>query len=472
VIVGGDPLTKPWNAQSVRGFRKLGILVWICIVVLATPWSTSLHADPPPIHTASDSAAPDLDQFHAICDEVLQKEDQLTETSPLTQKLQYCKAVKSSVASSDSHGILWKVWASVSATCLGLCGWTPVGIPGAQYICTAASVGAGVAEAAITKELTVLLMTVTGAGAPLMMGAMGSATQKTAETTADGTSKVAKTNKTKRDWGACLQAAIAGVQTYMNYNSMKTDEETAKKNLASAKKAGDGSGTSIQAGSAHIEEGTSPEGHATQRSPSVGLTTQNTDLNTPDSSTSSCGNAVHNGNAGMVIQCASSAQADLPPFVKDPRFPQAFQAISGNDLGSFFKNAASPKSAILSSINDVLNPEQENQLSNALDKVAGNLPSSNSIYSGGGGGSVHSSGGEEADSTDQMLKDMMSQLLPKEPGEAEDRTPATLVFGNQPLSPEQQAHVTSANSPWSIFDRIHHRYEVVTFHLIHHSQER
>ncbi|MBI3534536.1 MAG: hypothetical protein HY072_03480 [Deltaproteobacteria bacterium] len=94
-----------------------------------------------------------------------------------TQYYEYKKAADDAEQAGENNDILWKVWAAVSGICLTMCMTSLAGASifgsGDAWVCSGASLGAGITDAAMTKEFTGLLM----GAAPMVMGlVMGAAT--------------------------------------------------------------------------------------------------------------------------------------------------------------------------------------------------------------------------------------------------------------------------------------------------------
>lgn len=383
-------------------------------------------------------------EFEAVCGDV---DLSGTGQAGQAQKIQYCQAAKSAQEAAQADSAIWKVWAGVATICTYACvaSMTPAA-PTSEFLCLGATVTGGVTDAVVTKQFAGALMSIGGAGTGFALNQSLNPDAPTPSPT------------NKKDIGACIGAAMAGLQVFMKYTSMQSHESAMKSNLEAAQKiAATAPGSGGTPGYQPMPgQGANGAGGGTGGlgSPS-GPTYADSSSSIAADTRSTCAAA----SAGAIMQCAVASDKTLPGFVTDPKFAKEFQKDSGQSLGSFLARNDRPGALMGAAMSNGLTSSQAAKLSSALadlENGAGTVPAPSSIYSGGGAGG--GTGGEEPMAgMQEMMAGLMEQLNPNGKQEEKKTGVGAVIFANQTRSPASVAEDRTLN----LFDRVTYRYYFV-----------
>jgi len=436
-----------------------------------------------------------------------------TASSP-TEALQYCQAAQSALAAAHSNDMVWKIWAAVTGVCVASCA---AGIAGAgyQYVCMGSAAVAGLADAAVTSNFSSALMAISGVGGVAMMnpgfiekkkpptnakgssaaGSNSNSTSHNSKTNADTAGKnsgknLAKNlndthpnnsvdteaanpeNEIKREFGACMIATMAAGELYTSYASMQSSMTAAQCSLNAAaglaSSAAANTPTLTQQTQAVVATAptTTPDNVSTvgsggdtaqsNGSSSIPTACAATMPNPSGGYASDGSNGGQNNvqNTGMMIDCATATDGNLPSYVGTPTFANAFQKASGMNLGDFLNNSDSPGKALIAAGAGTLNAAQTAKFADAVREFETHFQLPNSAYASGGGGNGGAGNSGEPNLND-ALAGIMSQFGPKKEGDPKDKAGVTTVtFGNQ----GKTLAISAEDRTFSIFDRITIRY--------------
>ncbi|MGK5082120.1 hypothetical protein WDW37_02360 [Bdellovibrionota bacterium FG-1] len=450
----------------------------MAVRTLALALSLSLLALPPP-HTARADSAID-GELDAVCGKTLSQADQIQSGANAAnpalgsqqQKLQYCQAAKTAQEGSHANSAMWKVWSAVGVVCTYGCVASFAGGPTSEYICMGATVAGGVTDALVTKNFTSAIMAVGGVGAGFMINQQmnkGNDQTNEAKEAKEGAkegekaTKETKEVKKDKDIGACINAAMAGLQVFMKYRSMKNDDDSMQTNLDSAKKVAD-SNVLANNGAAN---GYNPQGQAANGSGGgtggdTGNPSNPSDPNLATTRQATCASARNNPTGGTILQCAIASDSTLPGFVSSPKFNSEFKKDSGQNLGDYLTKDGPPGPMMAGASTNGMNAAQAGKLATAISDLESqvadmSMPSSTYGHNGGGGSE---GGGADNSMGDmqQMLAGMMEQLNPNaKKGTAPKTGVNAVIFANKTRGPASVAEDKTLN----IFDRVTYRYYFV-----------
>ncbi|MBI5139277.1 hypothetical protein HZA26_01560, partial [Candidatus Nomurabacteria bacterium] len=338
-----------------------------------------------------------------------------------TQYYEYKKAADDAEQAGENNDILWKVWAAVSGICLTMCMTSLAGASifgsGDAWVCSGASLAAGITNAAMTKEFTGLLM----GAAPMVMGlVMGAATAgpigSAATASQTGTKSLAvfnmknpngnaiteqfdangntiavrtvpkapsttdpskpsgpknpETKNNSKNWSACLAAAIAAFQAYQKHQAMEDEFDTADENKALAQRLLDQNNSiprNVTGGIVYVTPGGgnvggTAVGGTTNSGPGLTTTSNAADKKVTSMSESICNGAKSRG-VQAALNCAISSDRALPDYVRTARFQKDFKKTSGIDLSQFFKqDFGGGAQGIAGAMGGALSPSQTKKL--------------------------------------------------------------------------------------------------------------
>ncbi len=391
------------------------------------------------------------DDFDKICKDTLSN---ASGNSTIQEKLSYCQAAKSSQEAANSNGILWKVWASVSAVCTASCAASFIGY-GNQYICLGINVAVGITDAAITRQFASALIAIATAGA-----AFGA--NKFMKNQQD--KKDEAPEKKPKDLGACMIAAQAAFQAFSKAQSEKNSLDSLKNNLASAQACNSDSSGAIKADSIPQPQNRSPlpdsvtqgsTGGNSKTSP-PSLSANNSNPSGCDSTKNSKTNPVNSLNtATLITQCAVSLDSNLPNYINQPQFQTDFKKSTGIPLSEFLSKNETPKKELYSVMDSALHSADSSKLAEALQTMEQQIPIKiqSSVYTGSN--SLRTTEKSDSDpSFGEAMNHLMNQFLPKKEDGKQNLNQNYLTFEKQQL----QSTTPSENKNLSLFDRISNRY--------------
>ncbi len=384
-----------------------------------------------------------IDQYDKICGN---SSTTLGNTLPTEQQVTYCQSAKSSINAAHSNDMLWKVWAAVAGVCVAACALSVTGVAN-QFVCMGLNIAGGAADAVITKNFATTLMTALGGSAAGYF--INSSINRKAPVTEKDSTGVEK--PTNRDIGACVIAATCGFQIYTQYNMMKTNETSARKNLASALNIENTTAAALQLALLNQTPGVpAPSPTAPNYHTAVGAAT----LLAPPPSTPTdaiCSAASSTGNPSAILNCAAASSSNLPPNVTSPKFANDFKKASGLDLGSFLSGNHSPTQALVAAGSGMLTSDQAIQFATAAYTMEQRMNLPNSTYSSGGAGTKNGN----TDPSFDAISGMMGQILHPTQGETDPAIHlANIVFNSQNRLP---SNVTD-DVKISLFNRVSIRY--------------
>ena len=382
-----------------------------------------------------------------------------------------CSSAQNSLVTAKIDAKLWKVWAGVAGVCGMACAVSVSGhtFNNQQYLCEGASVAGGSYDSAATKQFLGAIVGVSSAGAGFTLNHFmnkqpatpSDKNRKAADTTAaqSGTSPpkvadntpVTAVSKAPTDYGACLQAAVAGVQTFLRHQEMtdaqaKVDNEVGTIQSLNSDTPGVVGGGGISASGG----GGGGSGSVVGGGGSIGG-------NSPSAEHSGGGGAGGNcGGSGSqaIISCAVASDSKLPSFVKDPKFAGELQKASGQTADNFLKND-NPNSALNAAFNGSTDPALQPALASAIDALQKNTATGveGTVYAHGAGGGGGGSAPPEP-SLDKIVAGMMDQFMPKGDEKKDDTAESAIEFANKNRSPSS----IMEDPTLSLFDRVTYRY--------------
>lgn len=367
------------------------------------------------------------------------------------QKQRYCDAARMYKSGSSKNKSLAGIWGAVGAVCAVSC-FSRYVPPSA---CEMTAGAAALDEIMQTKNLGGLFGALTaGGGMGMMVG--GAALMKG--------DAIFKKDMSKGKKEACMVMAYGFLQSMAKSEQAGKDNQAYQQNLDQA----------AQFTTGRNDE--SAKGNPTSTTPfKARVDPTNINLRRSNESVltqvepSDCESGA-NGNATSAIKCAAVADTKLPEAVKNNpgAFANAFNKVSGQDLGQFVKNGDMSAQSLTGAAggSGALPADTVNHIgafAKAADADKGQVQTTSvadntGTYSGGRGGA--SGGGEAAtDPLGDAFKSTLDNMFGKKVAE-QSLTPGELAYkqglrANGPMA-------MSMDASGSVFDRVGYRYRELT----------
>jgi hypothetical protein len=454
--------------------KKIAIISFACWLVL-TPalWAIT----PAPSPKASESTA----AIEKFCDDLISSEQNKAATNDATPKinLDYCKAAKSAKESANTNDLLWKVWLGVASVCTYACASSFIVLPSDQLLCMSATVGGGITEGVLTKELTTALTTILSVGGSYLINSItnpkpkeGAAETKQSTTTdATAHAKDAKTGAApkEKDYGACMSAVTAIINVFTKYRAMEDQKKSANDNYLLAQKT-DSEAQAMSGGYSTSIAANTPERtnlelqRTTAKQPTT--TGQNPSSSGVSNPSNNCAAGVKSGtDTPSTLNCAFASDSKLPQWVTSPRFQKEFEKSGGQDLGDFLasKNQTLPQAMSGAMSGSMVHPDQASALANVLEhaneRFNSDYDDSAAGYGRGHSGYAAKSSAESSGPDfNELLSGVMGQFLPKNGGAKDSATGSGLLdFGKLQRTPSS----IFGDIKVSLFERVSTRYKLL-----------
>ena len=405
-----------------------------------------------------------------------------TQSSSVTQRLQYCDTAKKAQDAADTQSVLWKVWAGVAAVCATTCATSLSGVYANQWICAGTNAAGIVTDGVMTKQYQAALTQLTTSLVGLGMNYMANsdkgksatpekpANEKAPEKSGDKAAEPEE--KVEKDYNACLTAAAAGFQVYAKHSAMSDSEKSVSDTIAEIKRLNpkkdetDKTATTQSGGAFSI--GT-PAGQVAQGAVSTGSSdTSNAATSGTDNSSGStgCGKAKKSGDSSALISCAVSSDSRLPQFVKTQKFQDDLKKSTGASLEDINNNAQSPQSLMPGLMGNALGVGSDSakaaQLAEALKKFENDIfesPTGKIAYAAPASGQSHSKASSNEPDFGSMMGGLMGGLFGNKGGAAGGKLNRSLDFSHgQAARMLAASKATFESRDVSLFDRVTHRY--------------
>lgn len=390
---------------------------------------------------AFSAEAKEKPEWDKVCAPVLKQAEQMSEDEigSIGNRLSLCQAAESAKKTASTNGAIWKVWAGVATVCTAACAASVMADVSQPLVCMGTSAAGALTEGMMEKKMADALLMIAGTtGGAFMLNKMAAPPESSATE-----------GKASKDFGACLLSIAAMTKALGKRQAMLSSQDAYEQNLIQAAKL-DSEQSVPNSAQFIVAFNQSGDHHAYGSSTSV--------YHGNETNGDSCDDG---GSTNAVIDCATSNDPSLPPFVRKESFGNEVAQITGQDLNGAFSGSGSGASALAQGMGQSFSTQAQKD---AVKKLA--LIAETQLMHGVEGTNYVSKGGSSRPSTsdsaapdlNKFMDNMMGKIFGEEAGQRKGPEGSSLTtFGQR--QPASVSEVLTEKD--DLFQRVTHRYQIL-----------